>query len=394
MTTQRRSLRHDDGGEATTPTLLDHQHALPRTIPLFRYIPRRAGFSWRSWDHTRVRSANDLPQYLILGDLDPSTVAISDGGWSARWQGTEHDTHFDVAYKVGENRWEVRQRWCGLDGGFSIYSTRVPLDRVIGQALNMTFPPNWDRAAKERFEADYQLTFVERPEDAAGFFGIPDGALHSIAFPVAARDLRAVRQWLHEKVTRSAPTYPVAVVARLVFQAINYVEGKAPPWTSEEVITFRQSILDTGLAPCGAPVRETADDGAAAWTLRRDVYFVFVTLPFAGLTDFLSRMATEDVAIRRSGSHPDLRFELRPVVMPAAWERLAESVECWDSAKTTRVFLRFAPLGDEKKVATIEPFIEDERNTADALDRIEAISGEVVSTFDEICERAIAEASS
>jgi hypothetical protein len=275
----------------------------------------------------------DLPQYLILGNLDPSGFEYSAAGWTARWQGTEGDTHFDVAYKAAEDRYEIRQTWRGLDGGSCFYSTRVPLDQIIGRALYLQFPSDWDRAAKVLLEAEYQLTVVGQPKNLATFCGLPDGALRTIAFPIAVSNLRPVRQWLQESISQSQLPYPVCVEAKLVFQALNYLEGKAPGWTAQEAVAFNQSVIETGLAPQGFPLRELTNDGPTAWTLRREIYYVFISLPFAGLTDFLQRMATENGPIRTARA-PDLRFELRPVVLPAAFDIQTESMSLWDRART------------------------------------------------------------
>lgn len=369
-----------------TRSLLDRQSELPRSLPLFRYAPERVRFSWRGWDPALVRSANDLPQYLILGDLDASTFERAAGGWSARWQGTEDDTHFDVAYKADAGRWEIRQTWCGLDGGFSVYPTRMPLDKVIAQALYMQFPRNWDSAAKSRLESEYQITYVEQPENAYTFCGIPDGAFRTIVFPIAVRNLRPVRQWIQEIVEESPLTYPITVEAKLVFQALNYLEGKAPDWTTQEAVVFNQSVIETGLAPQGFPVREAANDGSAAWTLRREIYFLFIGVPFAGLTDFLGRMVTDNGPIR-AVSDPDLRFELRPVVIPAAFEMQTESVALWDRPRTTRSFLQFARPGEAKTVPTVEQVIEAERNAQATLAKVEAISSDVVAAIEQIFQR-------
>ena len=108
---------------------------LSRAIPFARYAPRGTPFSWQGWDPARVRSAADLPPYLILGPLDHSSFAQSDGSWSARWQGVDHDTHLDVAWQPQSTRWSVRQTWRGEQGGFALFDTKVPLDRVIMQGL-------------------------------------------------------------------------------------------------------------------------------------------------------------------------------------------------------------------------------------------------------------------
>jgi hypothetical protein len=370
-----------------THSLLDRQSELPRSVPLFRYVPERVRFSWKDWDPSIVRSGADLPQYLILGNLDPLTFEQSDsGGWSARWQGTEHDTHFEVAYKADTSRWEIRQTWFGLDGGFSLFPARISLDKVIAQALYTQFPRNWDGAAKSQLESAYQVTVVEQPENAYTICGIPDGAFRTIIFPIAVRNLRPMRQWLQDFVDESPLTYPITVEAKLVFQALNYLEGKAPEWTTQEAVAFNQSVVETGLAPQGFPVREVANDGSAAWTLRREIYFLFIGVPFAGLTDFLSRMASANGPIR-TAHDPDFRFELRPIVIPAAFELQTESLALWDKARTTRSFLQFALPGEPKDVPTVEDVMEAERTASATLAKVEAISGDVVTAIEQIFQR-------
>lgn len=370
-----------------TRSLLDRQAELPRSVPLFRYAPDRVRFSWQDCNPALVRSVSDLPQYLILGDLDPSAFQLSTGGWSARWQGKEDDTYFDVAYKAGAGRWEVRQTWCGLDGGFSTYPARMPLDKLIGQTLYMQFPLNWDREAKSQLESAYQITLIEQPENAYTFCGIPDGAFRTIVFPIAVRNLRPVRQWIQDIVDESPLAYPVTVEAKLVFQALNYLEGKAPAWTSQESVAFNQSVVESGLAPQGFSVREEASDGSVAWTLlRREIYFLFIGLPFAGLTDFLSRMASANGPIR-TAADPDFRFELRPIVIPAAFEVQTDSLALWDKARTTRSFLKFAPAEGAKEVPKVEDVVAAERLAPATLEKAEAISSDVVNAIEQIFQR-------
>lgn len=369
-----------------TRSLLDRQAELPRSVPLFRYAPERVRFSWRDWDPARVRTADDIPPYLILGDLDPSTFEISACGWSARWQGTEHGTYFDVAYKAETGRWEVRQTWSGLDGGFSVYPARIPLDKMISEAFYTEFPRNWNREAKSQLESIYQMTVVEQPEKSYTFCGIPDGAFRTIAFPIAVRNLRTVQHWLQDIVDESPLAYPITVEAKLVFQALNYLEGKAPEWTAQQAVVFNQSVVETGLAPQGFPVREQASDGSVAWTLRREIYFVFIGLPFAGLTDFLGRMTSANGPIR-TVLDPELRFELRPIVIPAAFEVLTESLALWDKARTTRSFLKFASPGEAKDAPKLEDVVAAERLAPATLAKVESISSDVVTAIEQIFQR-------
>ena len=373
-------------GEAMTRPLFDYQSELPRSIRLFRYTPDRLGFSWSGWDPSLVQSALDLPPYLILGDLDSSTFEQSTSGWSARWQGTEIDTHFEVAYKNQTGRWEIRQTWCGLDGGFGSFPARMPLDKAIAQTLYLQFPSNWGRDAKSQLEAAYQVTVVDQPEDAYTYCGIPDGAFRTIVFPIDVRNLRPFRQWMEHLVEETPLSYPVSIEAKLVFQALNYLEGKAPTWTAQDGVAFNQSVIETGLAPQGFPVRETASDGSVAWTLRREVYFLFINLPFAGLTDFLDRMATANGPIR-TASGQDLRFELRPIVLPASFEFQTENVAFWDKKRSTRSFLQFGPSSAPQDATTMEGIMECEREAPVALAKAEAISSKIVGAIEQIFQR-------
>jgi len=369
-----------------TPSLLVRQSGLPRSVPLFRFAPDRAPFSWRDLNPALVRSASNIPQYLVLGDLDPSTFELSNAGWSARWQGNESDTHFDVTYKAKTKQWHIRQTWCGLDGGFSIFPAAMPLDKVIAEGVYMQFPRTWDSGAKLQLESTYQITIIEQPENAYAFFGIPDGAFRTIAFPIAVRNLRPMRQWIQDIVAESPLTYPITVEAKLIFQALNYLEGKAPDWTSQRAVMFNHSVAETGLAPQGLPVREEANDGSAAWTLRREIYFLFIGLPFAGVTDFLSRMVSANGPIR-TFADPDFRFELRPVVIPAGFELQTESLALWDKARTTRSSLQFAHSDEPKIVPTIDDIIEAEKTATATLAKAEAISGDVVTAVEQIFQR-------
>jgi hypothetical protein len=192
-----------------------------------------------------------------------------------------------------------------------------------------------------------------------------------------------VRKWIQELVDDSPLAYPITVDAKLVFQALNYMEGKAPEWTAQEAVAFNQSVVETGLAPQGFPVREVANDGSAAWTLRREIYFLFIGLPFAGLTDFLCRIASANGPIR-AAADPDFRVELRPIVIPAGFELQTESLALWDKARTTRSFLQFASPGQDKMVPMVQQVIDADRTAPADLAQIESISGDVVTAIEKI----------
>lgn len=311
------------------------QGALPRVIGLHRHVPKRADFSWKSFSPSEVRTVHDLPPYFILGEIDETSFTVGADGWAATWQGTESDTHFKVAYSNSEHRYELHQTWSGVNGGFSIFTERIGLDTFILRGLYRRFPSTWDAKAKEHLETSYQLTYVEQPEEAVAICGLPDGAFRTIAFPVAVRNIKLVREWLSDVAREAEMPYPFSAFTRLLVQAINYLEGSAPEWTSDPMLVFAKSLTDTGLPPLGLPIKETAADGTSAWTVRRGVYVVFITVPFAGLTHLLEQLCNVNGPIRRQHDE-ELSIELQPVVMPGRFDALAQSISSWDKKHTTR----------------------------------------------------------
>ena len=145
-----------------------------------------------------------------------------------------------------------------------------------------------------------------------------------------------------------------------MFQALNYVEGKAPEWTRQEAALFSQSLLETGYCPPRA-----ADPG------ERPRRFGGVDVAPGGLLAFhraavrradrLPRACVQRVRADPDHSHPSLRFELQPIVMPIEFEYRSASLTLWDRLRTTRSFLRFAPPEGGKDVPVSGDVVDDEQ---------------------------------
>lgn len=321
-------------------SILDGDRGLPRSIPLFRHLPTRRPFPWRPWRPASVRSPEDLPPYLILGGLDPASFVHSPEGWSAVWRGAEPDTRLELSYRAAERVCEARRTWRGLGGGFARFPAGVPLDRAVLPWICAEFPDAWDRAAKDLLERDYQLTVCDAPREA-GFCGMPDGPFRLLAVPVAAGALRTLRDRLAGAAALARVPYPVSAEARLFVQAVSFVEGKASPARADPRLAFLRSLAETDTLPFGLPVREAAHDGSAAWTLRREIYVVLVAMPFAGLADFVARMATYGASVRRADDSPE-GIEMQPFVMPVASASQIRRIVLWDRERTTRSLLQLA----------------------------------------------------
>jgi len=367
---------------------LELQDRLPSLIQLLQYVPNRKPFSRGDRNAATVRTSADLPPYLVLGNLDEATFQRSSSGWSTRWQGLENNTYFDATFKADHTRYEFHQVWQGVDGGFGHCSSQASPEEAVARCpIYVQFPLSWESAVKTQLEGKYQLTFIEQSKRMASTFFSPDGFFFTIAFPVAVCDLRQIQRQLKDIVAKSPLGYPVSMAARRVVQVVNYPEGKAPAWTREPMTVFTRSLLETGLMPWSLPIRETANDGSAAWTLRRDVYFVFINLPFAGLTDLLSRIYDESGHLRTASAQP-LRFEWWPILMHSGFEVQAESIALFDRARTTRSFLSFALPDHKYFVPSFEEITSSLANSEALLKQAEEISSEVLKTVTQLIESA------
>ena len=326
--------------------------------------------------------AGERPSYLILGDKDDDGFELSLTGWVARWEGTMPSTNFTVRYSAGDHRYQISQSWCGIEGRVGFYSAQTRLDQLILQTLLSQFPPAWDAFAKQILEKEFQITYFEQSSEALNFIGMPDGPFRAVAFPISVQSLRRVRQWLQALIEERPFAYPISVKAQLVHQSINFVEGKAPAWTTNQGQVFFCSLDDTGLSPNGFPVREVAQNGSAAWTLRRRTYVIFIDLPFAGLLDFLSRLMSENGPIRRRNQQ-ELAIGMTPIVIPAGFECQARHLDLWDEGKTTRCFWHLSKDGDTDELLKLEAQQTLVENAAEELLKIaEEISSHVLGEFD------------
>lgn len=356
-------------------TIMERQARLPHSIEILRYNPRRKPFEWSQWNPKGVGRATDLPPYLIMGSLLGDSFQSSPKGWSARWQGLEKDTYFDVAYLAHEGRYELRQNWCGHLGLLSTGLSSIPFDKQVLQAS--TAAQSWESSAKQVLEENFPLIYVEATAEMPVAAYLPDGMFKTIAIPTSVQNLRMTRKWLDSVITENDVPYPISGKAELFFQAVNYVEGKAPSWTSAEVEVFRQSVAATGLAPHGLPVREVAGSGSAAWTLRRNIYVLLLDLPFAGLSHFLKHMfAPRGLLPQQDNSEP--RVEMQPIIMPSLAPTVLKTISYWDKGHTTRCLLQFNTDLQEETPEAIEDVERAKANAEDLLTTAEEASSGIL----------------
>lgn len=358
---------------------------LPQFVPLVRHVPSRVRFDWKRFNPAAVATAGDLPGYLVLGPQDEDAFARNHDGWHATWRTTDDsDGWLRIGFNPSTGLYRLQQSWRGIDGGFSQFPGRMQLDQILGHGLYQQFPASWDATAKGLLEATHQLTYFPQPAKAVAFFGVPDGAFRTIAFIATAKNLRPMRAWLHDAIATAQPDFPVSAKARLLVQVVNYVEGRAPDWTTVAPRCYHQSLLDTGLAALELPVREQGSDGTAAWTIRRMTYAIFISVPFAGLGGLLKAIEATNGFVRPT-SATMLRSEFRPVIFPQGIDLQVPSISTWDSARSARSTLVFGDAESRTRLsanwvgatdASIEQSLATiERTSAATIESIEKLLG-------------------
>lgn len=327
---------------STSPT--PSPAALPPVIPLLRYVPTRRPFDLRRFDPASVRTTTDLPPYLVLGPLDESSFAIGAEGWSAVYRGSEDGTQLRLAYRLPHGLYSLHQTWQGIDGGVAGADGRLSLDRVVGQFLYLQFPTAWEQAASAALSAAYHVHCVATPANVPSLCGFPDGALRTVAFPVAVGALRSVWSRLADLAAQQ-PDYPVVAEARLVGQVLHFDERMTPAWRTAATSLLERSTAETGIAPLGPLECALAPNGLATRALRRAVYLVCVTVPFAGLADLLVRLAGPNGPICRAAD-PAPADELRPMILPPGLVQSGGTIDVWLPRQPSGCSWRFAdPLG-------------------------------------------------
>ena len=136
------------------------------------------------------------------------------------------------------------------------------------------------------------------------------------------------------------------VQAHRTFQAINFIEGKAPDSTKDPVNLFIPNFFETGLLPLAMPNREVAPNGSAAWTVRRFTYVVCIHIPFAVLDFCLSWLCANSNLIHSQGTPSEKlpAFNMQPFVMPAGIDSLGGELSYTDPERTTRLVWSFSDV--------------------------------------------------
>ena len=304
-------------------------------IALINSIPKgRVKFDWAGFKPQNVKSADDLPPYLIFGPLDQGTLVINRDGWSAQWTDPKQNAKLVVSWSQKTHMYTANQYWQGEEGSAVVQKDTVPLIQVIALLYETGFPKNWDAKAKAESEKLYHLTWIESNERLSTVFAAPDGVFRVLMFPIMVKNIRNAKTIL-EHIAEQGLTYGFFATARLMQQDVYYEIGKAPAWTAGVSDVMVQSIGETGFLPTNIPQNETIE-GKEYMHLERDVMMLCIEVPFAGIFDFLARVAETPMPVIASKDEP-LRREMLPIIVPQKIEEKLSALTLEDYDQGIRV---------------------------------------------------------
>ncbi len=305
---------------------------LPTHLPVRREYPRVP--------LTDVKAPIDLPPYLFMGPLDEDCFTSNAAGWSATWR-RNADTWLRLDYDALSHAIEARETWHGVEGFFS-HLGRPDL-KILTQMRFTTPVKAWEEHAEQLLQSRWNLKYLKAEDGDLILAGLPDGLMKTLLLPLPVASLPVLVDALAGFRSDPDMDFPVSGFVQPTFSAVNYIEGKNPPWSEVPEDLFFQTFLATGFPPVSLPVREASKDGSAAWTVRRIVCMADLGVPFAGMIPLLERLEARGLLasgpMYSSEEAPDIgSVEFSGCIVQAGKEFQAESIAWAPPDRKRRVF--------------------------------------------------------
>ena len=351
----------------------------PPVIPLPKIERPHAG---TSCPPSGVRSPQDLPDRLFLGSLDPSSFRAVDDGWKVQYVDDDGETTVTLGYERDDNRLIMFQTWRGEWGA----GCTVGSDDFRHLARNtIGFPGIWDDRAKKLLESEYNMQYLPTQEEAHVVTGFPDGAFKSLCCPVPVSRLRNLVACHRDMAADTSIKAPISGYIHLGIGAVNYLEGRNGPSTSDPALLYWHTFDQTGLPAIDMPVWETGRDGTRALTVKRLIYVYVVTFPFREINRLASSLhrygIIGSVKAGEPAETPPHAPEFAAVILQAGLEVLPIEFNYFDRQGTRRTYYeRFSDL--EAMISLVEePGIDEIERLVGCA---EEASAEVASSYEEI----------
>ncbi|MGQ9685296.1 MAG: hypothetical protein ACUVT2_03165 [Thiobacillaceae bacterium] len=327
-----------------------------------------------------VRTAADLPDRLLLGDLVPESFRHEKKGWSAEWIDADgHRARF--RYAGGLSALELAFR-----GNEAVTLTTAERFAELTQTVQTIHPGAWLDILGRHLEGQYNLrVFPHREDDAVGG-DFPDGHLLTLVMAVPADRLMALFD-LHKRLAADAAIRTgITAYLRLAFSVVNYIEGRNPAMLAHPAGLVLHHVNALGTPAAEMPVRETDAEGVAAWTLRRSHYLYVAHLHLREAARLVSRLAEAGYigqanAAREGWPHAP---EFGALLLPFGYEYAAKNAYWFDRDRRRRMFYpAFADANDRNALVSHSSEVWIRALIRDAQKRSERLKAETARAFAE-----------
>lgn len=291
-----------------------------------------------------VKSAADLPERLLLGDLDAGSFRHEKKGWSAVWRDADgHSAKFRCA--GGLSSLELR-----YDDDEAVTLVTAERFAELAQTIQNIHPGAWLARLAEKLEAAYNLrVFPHREEDAVGG-DFPDGHLLTLVMPVPADRLADIVE-LHKRLgTDAAIRGGIDGYLRYGFSTVNYIEGRNHPMLAHPAGLVLHHVNALGTPAAEMPAREEDASGTMAWTLARSHYLYVAHCHLRDMARFVERLAGAGLVAAPSGREGWPHGpEFGAAILPFGYEYAATNAWWFDREGRRRIFYpRFADPDDRQ----------------------------------------------
>lgn len=319
---------------------------------------------------SEVKSAADLPDRLLLGDLAPERFRTEKKGWSAEWVDAEgYKTR--LRYAGGLSSLELDYR-----GQESVILTTAERFDELGQTMLTMRPGVWLDSLGRDLEAHYNLRVLPLREGDAVVSDFPDGLKLTLVAPVPADRLMALFELHKQLETDPGIRTGITAYLRLSISVVNYIEGRNPAMLSNPVGLVLHHVNALGAPAVEMPVREIDAEGLAAWTLRRSHYLYLAHLHLREAGRFVAKLA--EAGFIGAAGHKREGWphapEFAAALLPCGYEFAAQNVYWFDRDRRRRTFYpAFADaternaLGGRSGDAWIRALIRDAQKKSEQL---------------------------
>lgn len=291
-----------------------------------------------------VRTVDDLPSRLIFGDLVQESFMSLPDGWSAQFRDAKNNG-LDISVEAG--RFTAKPRFLGSEG---LSVGPAAHKQAFGELMNLA-AGQWDGALKRYLEDRYSIRVADPDPYQPHFLHLPDGWLKSILVPVAPEQLPALLAWHMSLADDTELGASQTGAVSFAFNAINYVEGRCANGLDDAASLMLRSLLTSNTPLKAEVIRECANDGTAAWTVRRDAYLYRCTA-------FLHDVPRVVELLSQSGllsDDPDLCAS----VTPAELMFVSKEARWWSSQNECRITWAFEDNQPEQIIRDVRTTLAD-----------------------------------